>query len=432
MLTTAALPVLLVFSHLRWGFVHQRPQHLLSHLSGRWRVLYFEEPVHTEGEARLEVQQVSPGLTVLVPHSPVAAPGFHDDQVATLQSLLNNHLAREQLQVDVTWLYTPMALPLAQVTDGDCVIYDCMDELSAFKDAPRQLRQRESALLKRADLVFTGGPSLFEAKRDHNPQAYLFPSAVDADHFAPSGLDFNSEEARTAHQLQGGLAAPRLGYFGVIDERLDVALLAFMAQARPEWTFVMAGPVVKIDPAQLPRSANIHWLGMQPYTRLPYLLAGWDLGLLPFALNESTRFISPTKTLEYMAGGKPVVSTAVRDVSVLYGEAVAVAQSHPAFLHACDELLAETGTARAARGRTMQQLVARYSWVRTADKMHLLLKRALKDSKLPSQQPLLATAGHPLLKPAAAIGKPMELPVARPVEALTQGATRATAGAARP
>ncbi|MCY7316978.1 MAG: glycosyltransferase [Rubrivivax sp.] len=375
-------PVLLVFSHLRWGFVYQRPQHLLSRLARRWQVLFVEEPVLCEGPAWLDAQTRENGITLLVPHTPVSVPGFHDDQVAVLQSLVAGWLQKQRLEVDVTWLYTPMALPLVQAAAPGCLVYDCMDELSAFKDAPRQLRQRESALLKNAALVLTGGPSLYEAKRDRNDNVVCLPSAVDAAHYAPAGLVAGSYHALAAEQLQGALPGPRLGYFGVVDERLDLTLVTAAADAHPEWSLVMAGPVVKIAPDSLPQRANIHWLGMQPYARLPHLLAGWDVSLMPFALNEHTRFISPTKTLEYMAGEKPVVSTAVRDVISLYGEGVVVADvvnnGAQAFVQACEQLLAESATERTSRASTMSRLVSQYSWGRSAERVHSLLMHALE------------------------------------------------------
>lgn len=371
------LPVLLVFSHLRWGFVYQRPQHLLSRLAGRWHVLFVEEPIHADGPARMEVREVAPHLEVLVPHTPVAAPGFHDDQLAPLSGLLSRHLHDADLLVDVAWLYTPMALPLVQPLQPACVVYDCMDELAAFKDAPRQLRQRESALMKTAALVLTGGPSLYEAKREMHPQVVCLPSAVDAAHFAPTNLAAGSAPAREAERLQGALPKPLLGYYGVIDERLDTELVAQVADAHPEWSIVMAGPVVKIDPQGLPQRPNIHWLGMQPYGRLPHLLAGWDVALMPFAMNESTRYISPTKTLEYLAGGKPVVSTPVRDVISLYGRAVEVADGAAAFVAACEKVLAEDPAARCARDIAMLDLVATHSWEHTADRVHALVAAAL-------------------------------------------------------
>lgn len=391
-------PVLLVFSHLRWGFVHQRPQHLLSRLAGRWRVLFVEEPVRSEGPPRLEVHSPMRHLDVLVPHTPVAAPGFHDDQLAVLPALLDEHLDARQLRVDMAWLYTPMALPLVHHVRPDAVVYDCMDELAAFKDAPRQLRQRESALLKMAALVLTGGPSLYEARRDQHPNVVCLPSAVDAAHFCPAALLPDSPPAREAAALQDALPGPRLGFFGVVDERLDTELVARLADAHPEGSVVMAGPVVKIDPATLPRRPNLHWLGMQPYERLPYLLAGWDVALMPFALNEATRFISPTKTLEYMAGEKPVVSTAVRDVISLYGDAVAIARDHEGFIAACGQVLHEGASARLRRSLSMLHAVALHSWDHSADCVHDLLSRTLAAVRTPApraeaEAPAVAMAG---------------------------------------
>ncbi len=383
-------PVLLVFCHLRWGFVYQRPQHLLTRLAEHWRVIYVEEPVQCEGPAYLERREVSSNLSVLVPHTPVAAGGFHDDQLGLLQPLLEKAL--RGVNVDVAWLYTPMALPLAKSFTPTCLVYDCMDELSGFKDAPRQLRQRESVLLKEAVEVFTGGPSLYEARRDLHPSVHCFPSAVDAAHFSPANLDLDSEHAKTAASLQDHLPHPRVGFFGVIDERLDLELVAAIADQHPEWAVVMAGPVVKIDPSQLPQRANIHYLGMQPYERLPYLLAGWDLCLMPFALNEATRFISPTKTLEYMAGDKPVVSTPVRDVIYLYGAAVAVAAAPWPFVQACEAVLAETAAQRCVRNAEMAHTVSMHSWQRTAASMDRLLHAAVHHA---NQQAAAAAAAVP-------------------------------------
>jgi len=391
-------PVLLVFSHLRWGFVFQRPQHLLSRLAGRWRVIFVEEPVQCEGPARLHVhEEVGSGGTtvqVLVPHTPETAFGFHDDQLPSLFSLIAKHLKALQLQVDVAWLYTPMALPLAKAVKPACMVYDCMDELAGFKDAPRQLRQRESALMKEAAFVLTGGPSLYESRRELHPRVVCLPSAVDSEHYAPANLVADGEHARHAQELQGALPGPRIGYFGVIDERLDLDLLAAMADAHPEWSIVMAGPVVKIDPASLPQRSNIHWLGMQPYQRLPYLLAGWDVAILPFALNDSTRFISPTKTLEYMAGEKPAVSTKIRDVEVLYGEAVVLAADTPSFIAACESVLAATPAVRCQRAIAMLNLVAQHDWTRSADCVHEMLTLARSAASASTPAPVQEDAAQ--------------------------------------
>ena len=374
------LPTLLVFSHLRWSFVYQRPQHLLSRLAGRWRVIFIEEPLSTAGPVRMVRHRHGPQLEVWVPHTPSHAPGFHDDQLAILEPLIADELATERGGVDAVLLYTPMALPLLKaVSHSAPVFYDCMDDLSAFKDAPRQLRQRETALLKRATAVLTGGPSLYEAKRGLHEQVHCLPSAVDAAHFDPRRLQCDSAPALAASALQAHLPGPLLGYFGVIDERLDVGLVDAIAQRHPDWQIMMAGPVVKIDAATLPQRANLHWLGMQPYGRLPYLMAGWDVALMPFALNGSTRFISPTKTLEYMAGEKPVVSTAVHDVISLYGHVVEIARDTDAFIAACEKLLSEDKAARSRRNLAMMVTVSTTSWDRAANFVDMVLQAALND-----------------------------------------------------
>lgn len=377
---------LIVFSHLRWGFVYQRPQHLLTRLAPHLKVFFVEEPVHGDGPARIDAAEKADGLEVLTPRTPVEAPGFHDDQLSALKPLLAEFLRDRGIDDYLVWFYTPMALPLIAQLRPRAVVYDCMDELAAFKDAPRQLRQRETALMKIADVVLAGGPALYESKRTLHANVHCLPSSVDAAHFAPARLDRSSAEGRRAMELQGHVPGPRLGFFGVIDERFDVALLGRLAAARPDWRFVMVGPVVKIDPARLPVRDNVHWLGMQPYEMLPHLMAGWDVCLMPFALNESTRFISPTKTLEYLAGAKPVVSTPVRDVVGLYGDAVRIADGEEAFLAACEAALAESPAERAERLERSRKTVAGSSWDRAAERVHALLRARLDEA------PVQATA----------------------------------------
>jgi glycosyltransferase involved in cell wall biosynthesis len=328
----------------------------------RWRVIFLEEPVQGEGPARLESRTVAPNIEVLTPHTPVPFAGFHDEQLAHVEPLLAAFLEARRCRPDLLWLYTPMALPLASAFARAPIVYDRMDDLASFHGAPRQLRQREHALLGQASLVLAGGPSLHRAVSVRHPRAHCIPSAVEPTDFDPRRLDAASEAARTAHTLQGALAGPRLGFFGVIDERLDAPLLGALAARHPQWQFVMVGPVVKIDPQSLPRHPNLHWLGMQPYPVLAHLLAGWDVCLMPFALNEATRSISPTKTLEYLAGDKPVVSTPVPDVVELYGHAVRIAPDAEGFAAAIAEALAEGPLARHARIEAARATVAANSW----------------------------------------------------------------------
>ena len=361
------MKTLVVFSHLRWNFVYQRPQHLLSRLAQRWRVIFVEEPLLKSGQNELERFAPAANVQVWRPHVTGDAPGFHDDHLPALQRMLADAMAEEEVSDYWIWFYTPMALPLATELAPRGVVYDCMDELTAFKNAPRQLVQRENALFKMADLVFTGGRSLYNAKRGRHPHVYCFPSSVDARHFSAASGE---------HPLHAGIGRPRLGYCGVIDERVDIGLIDALAQARPQSQIVMVGPVVKIDPAGLPQRPNIHWLGQQSYDDLPGLISGWDVCLLPFALNEATRYISPTKTLEYMACGRPSVSTPIKDVVEPYGHLVSIAASAPDFIAACDEILQRAPRQQAEHADALGAIVARTSWDATAQAMGELIAEA--------------------------------------------------------
>src|SRR3954465_95912 len=327
---------LLCFSHLRWNFVFQRPQHLMSRFARDMDVIYWEEPVEIgpRETAFLQVREAedSSGVRIVVPHLPAGMPA--DAREAALSRLLDAHAASIRGSL-IAWYYTPMMLPFSRHLDVDLTVFDAMDELSKFKFAPEHLLKLEQELIDKADIVFTGGSSLYEAKKGRHPSVHCFPSSVDRVHFL---------KAR-AHQLDPGdqedLPRPRLGYYGVIDERFDTELLAKAAEMRPQWSFVIVGPVVKISEEDLPRRPNIHYLGPKTYRELPAYLAGWDVALMPFAMNESTQFISPTKTPEYLAGGKPVVSTPVRDVVRTYGdlEGVKIASTPEEFVAACEEAL---------------------------------------------------------------------------------------------
>ncbi|MDB5712699.1 MAG: glf [Sphingomonadales bacterium] len=373
--TQASTQTLVCFSHLRWNFVHQRPQHLMSHFAETQRVIFWEEPVSApEGNAPLLDVSNCPtsGVTIVTPHLP---EGLSEQQrVVALGALLDSILANEA-QPPVCWYYTPMMLPFSRHIDAAVVVYDCMDELSAFKFAPENLLEMERELLDRADLVFTGGQSLYEAKRSRHSSVHCFPSSVDKAHFAKARAPIQTP----ADQIVSD--GPVLGYYGVIDERIDLALLAEIAHSRPQWQFVIVGPVVKIDMADLPRSPNLHYVGGKSYDQLPSYLSGWDVALMPFAINESTRFISPTKTPEYLAGGVPVISTPVTDVVAGYGDLarVHIAQSAEDFIAACETAIAqaETGEGRneadeAIEGlswrATFQQMNARIAAVKTERK----------------------------------------------------------------
>ncbi|MGB8130231.1 MAG: glycosyltransferase family 1 protein [Candidatus Angelobacter sp.] len=340
---------LICFSHLRWDFVYQRPQHLMGRCAKQRRVIFWEEPVPVmAGKEELVLSQRQDHLTVATPH--VSSEWTPNEINSVQREMLDCLMLERNIQRHVSWYYTPMALNFSDHLQPLATVYDCMDELSAFKGASPLLRVMENNLFRLADLVFTGGQSLYEAKRPQHHSVHAFPSSIDAGHFG---------RARQVVQDPGDQASipsPRMGFFGVLDERLDLELLRGIATARPDWHFVMIGPVVKIDDAELPRAANIHYLGPKSYDQLPDYLAGWDVALILFAKNESTRFISPTKTPEYLAAGKPVVSTSIHDVVHPYGDAglVRIADSvenfaaaisrsleavPPGWLHSIDQFL---------------------------------------------------------------------------------------------
>jgi UDP-galactopyranose mutase len=351
---------LICLSHLRWDFVYQRPQHLLTRCAKERRVFFVEEPIFGEGALRLDVSRREDNLYVVVPHLP--AGSLSEVAVEAIQQALIDRLISEHAVSDyVLWYYTPMALGWTRHLKPVATVYDCMDELSAFKFAPRALREREAELFRRADVVFTGGQSLYEAKRDKHTNIHAFPSSIDRAHFAQA-RNVTEDPAD-----QSAIPHPRMGFFGVVDERFDTALLDQIAEARPDWHFVIIGPVVKINEADLPRRANIHYLGGKSYPELPQYIAGWDAAALLFACNEHTRFISPTKTPEYLAAGKPVVSTPIHDVVRPYGEMglVRIADNAADFIKAAAEIGMDERTDDATWLARVDEFLAQNSWDQT-------------------------------------------------------------------
>ena len=368
---------IVALSHLRWDFVYQRPQHLLSRLAASRPVFFIEEPELDLNEpAHWERTNAQANVTVLRPRTPVTASGFHAGQLAVLEPLMHELAAELGDETLVAWLYTPMALPLAQALKPDAIVYDCMDELSLFLGAPPELLAREDALLRCADLMFTGGPSLYRAKQSRHSNVHCFPSSVDAAHFR-QGVSAGKGRRALEAEDQAEVLHPRLGFYGVIDERLDLSLIDRVAAARPEWQIVLVGPVVKIDPATLPQRPNIHYFGQRSYEELPRYLVGWDVCLLPFARNDATRFISPTKTLEYMAAEIPIVSTPITDVAEPYGHIVYLGGTPEEFLAACDAALAAGPEERGRRVALMREVLAGTSWDVTVEAMEKLLAAAV-------------------------------------------------------
>ncbi len=391
---------LICICHLRWDFVWQRPQQLLSRLAQlpaaglgngaerAWRVLLVEEPV-TDSECRepwlehFTGRGPAPihGVRLHFPSLEHYWIGFNGTRTQPIyERLLLDYLHTEGYHDPVLWLYTPMALPFAEKIQPALLVYDVMDELAAFKGAAAELREFDRRLVQEADVIFTGGLSLYRTRRSYADHVYLFPSGVDIAHFAQA-----DQAQATLPPTPTDLTAipqPILGYFGVIDERMDLDLLAHLAemgrQPRREWAVVLLGPVVKIDPATLPQAPNLHYLGMKDYQELPAYLAQFDVALVPFAINEATRHLSPTKTLEYLAAHKPVVATPIHDIVELYGKYVRIGDTSAAFGAAVEAALNASAAERQQRRVAETELLARYTWNHIAEEMHAILVDALR------------------------------------------------------
>jgi len=370
-----ALADLVCLSHLRWDFVFQRPQHLMTRWAKHARVLFVEEPLVCEGrQPRLEIKPYDERLSVVVPRLPRAAS---PDNARRWQSeLLEQLIATDGLHDYVLWYYTPMALPITRGLAPSAVVYDCMDQLSAFHGAPPELTLLERQLLDHADVVMAGGYSLSRAKQKIRCDVHLFPSSVDVAHFriARQALRDPADQKSIPHL--------RLGFFGVIDERMDLGLVAGIAALRPDWHIVVLGPVAKINAATLPRASNIHYLGQKSYAELPRYIASWDVAIMPFARNESTRFISPTKTPEYLAAGCPVVSTSIADVVEPYGrlKLVHIADSPHEFVKQVERALEQDPVERRAEADVF---LAGTSWDATFAKMAGLVDAATRTAPRP-------------------------------------------------
>jgi glycosyltransferase involved in cell wall biosynthesis len=371
---------LVCFSHLRWDFVYQRPQHLMSRCARERRVFFFEEPLYEKElkRAALEVRITSCGVHVVAPRLPASTEP--EQGCDRLRKLVDNLFKKYFIQDSILWYYTPMALPFTRHLKPAMAVYDCMDELSGFRGAPAHIRDLENELFALCDIVFTGGVALYEAKAHKHKNIHVFPSSIDALHFA---------QARDIKQIpkdEAFIPRPRLGFSGVIDERMNLNLVSELAQKRPDWHIVLIGPVAKLIPEELPRNHNIHYLGLKPYEALPSYMAGWDVGIMPFAHNSATRFISPTKTPEYLSAGLPVISTSIRDVVRTYGILgfVDIADTSEEFISKTEYILAHPEEA-ATRLSRFDDYIADNSWENTWNSMFNLIIHALAKNSTTSQ-----------------------------------------------
>ncbi len=359
---------LLCFSHLRWNFVYQRPQHLMSRFAKHRRVFFFEEPVYDAPSQYNEIfEDPESNVTVVTPHITVDST----NKTEALRHLLQMFMVSMEIRTHVAWYYTPLSLEFSDHLNSDLVVYDCMDELSSFKFAPPALKEWEKRLFARADLVFTGGMHLYEAKKGLHPNVHGVPSGIDIDHFV-NARNFDKDPAD-----QASIPHPRIGFYGVVDERFNIELLRSVAEQKPQWHFVIIGPTAKIDPATLPKGNNLHFLGMKDYDELPSYLSGWDVAMMPFALNEATKFISPTKTPEFLAASKPVVSTSIHDVVHPYADKklVSIADTPGEFMAAIEQYLS---TERSKSwSKEVDALLQTMSWDDIYKRMDDLMNKSL-------------------------------------------------------
>ncbi len=366
-----ASPPLVAFGAMRWRFDWQRPQQLLTRLARHYRVFYVEEAHTTHEDPWLECTEVAPGVEVLVAHTRCDAGGFDDRQLPVMGRLLAQFMRERGVVAPLAWLDTPAPLPLAEALQPRGLVYDCHDAAAIAGDPV--LRAREERLLRRADVVVAGGPSLYESLRGRHANVHCIANAVDGAHFAPPAAAGKSIEAVSARAIHAAIPTPRLGWFGVIDERVDLDLIARIADLRPDWQFLMAGPLRGVAPEALPQRGNLTWLGAQTYAILPHLQAHWDLCLLPFKVDACARHAAPIEALEYLAGQKSVVGTPVHDVVALHGHIVRLADGPEAFVEACRAAMCERGPLR--RQRRVDALIAVHScsWDRAAERLHRLL-----------------------------------------------------------
>lgn len=361
---------ILCYSHLRWDFVFQRPQHLLSLAAKNGNKIFFiEEPIFKAESSACFHKTYYENVVVLTPFLPLERAG--QDNNSLIENLIRKEITFQNISEYISWYYTPMAMEFTSTLTPDLIIYDCMDELSAFKEAPPGMKLNEDKLFEVADVVFTGGRSLFESKKTRHQNVFLFPSSIDTKHFS----SFSEFEPNDQYSIKN----PKIGYFGVIDERFDLDLLEQISSQKPEWNFIIIGPVVKISPDSLPKKDNIFYLGQKNYKELPSYIQNWDAAIIPFADNESTKFISPTKVLEYLAAGKKVVSTPIQDVVFPYGvnNIVKIAEDSERFISALDSCLKNKNNIE--WNKSVEKLLQKTSWEKTWKEMDSIINKFLKN-----------------------------------------------------
>lgn len=372
---------IIVFSHLRWNFVFQRPQQILTRLAKQRKILFIEEPITFNSSERGKASIYHPEKNITVMQPKIAFKNLTQD----LPLLIAKQIRSEKLHDPVLWFYSAAFSEIIPFLNHSLIVYDCMDELAAFKGASPLLVAQEKYLLSVADIVFTGGKSLYEEKKKHAGNIYCFPSSVDQKHFARAYKD----ETILPKDIKN-ISQPTVGFYGVIDERLDKNLLEQIARRMPQVAFVMIGPIIKIDPKSLPKLPNIHYLGPKPYHLLPAYLKGIHIAMMPFALNDATKFISPTKTLEFIAAGKPIVSTPITDVIRDYKDVIQIAHDPNFFVKSILYYLQEGSLLREIRERAYKIILKQNSWDTVVSQMQKIMQDVC-DAKAQTEQRFVAT-----------------------------------------
>lgn len=349
-------------NHVLWVNYHasRRPQASVQDLRAIVRKL---------GQICGGVEEITPTLRVLTPML-VPLPGFPGVQTANRILLMRQlrramaALPRRPVQV---WSFAPDAGYLVGRLREECFLYYCVDEFSEFEGYDKQRTQRlERDEMQAASLVITTSASLQETKSPFNPRTHLVTHGVDYEHFAAA----THPDTAIPDDVRD-IPKPIFGFYGLIQHWVDVALVAEVARRRPAWSFVMIGETLKdVEPYRhLP---NLHFLGRRPYASLPGYTKAFDVGLIPFELNELTRNVNPIKLREYLSAGLPVVSSPLPEV-VHYKDLVYLAANADEFETACERALAEsTPERRAAR----QAAMTRETWAAKVEQLSALVGQA--------------------------------------------------------
>ncbi|MBN1593755.1 MAG: glycosyltransferase [Candidatus Coatesbacteria bacterium] len=361
----------------------QRPQQIAVRIANRHPVLYVWPRYASELARRKSKSEFTPsdgakGVHLLAPlllPFERAIKGIYRINLKTISSLISAALPR--IDADgrpVLWFYAPRFAPIIDSLDHAAVVYDIMDEHSAFGFARRETMELERRLLESADVVFAGTNALAERKAEFAPDIKYYPCGVEFDHFS-SALGGSLPVPAALSEVEG----PVIGYFGAVDDRLDFDMIFAVARAYPEWNFLLAGPWLSSrQRSELETTGNIILPGLVDYSELPAYLARFDVAILPFVLNKLTLHIHPTKALEYLASRTPVISTAIPDVVKFYSGIIDIVSTADEFASAVERALEKPNEDAIERGF---ELARSSSWENMVENMWADFEAALSKNR---------------------------------------------------